>query len=55
MDVQDLQIRAVDFDSVVATCVFCSVPDPVRGLSEIRRGLRPDGHVLFLKHVRPGA
>ncbi|MBY0493346.1 MAG: class I SAM-dependent methyltransferase [Cyanobacteria bacterium] len=55
MDVQDLQFAPGSFDSVVATCVFCSVPDPVRGLSEIRRVLRPGGHALFLEHVRPGA
>lgn len=55
MDVQDLQFAPASFDSVVATCVFCSVPDPVRGLSEIRRVLRPGGRALFLEHVRPGA
>jgi len=55
MDVQDLQFEAGSFDTIVATCVFCSVPDPVRGLSEISRVLRPDGRVLFLEHVRPGA
>jgi len=54
MDVQDLQFAPGSFDSVVATCVFCSVPDPVRGLSEIRRVLRPGGRALFLEHVRPG-
>ena len=55
MDVQDLQFPPGSFDTVVATCVFCSVPDPVRGLSEIRRVLRPGGRALFLEHVRPGA
>ena len=55
MDVQDLQFPSACFDTVVATCVFCSVPDPIRGLSEIRRVLRPDGRVLLLEHMRPGA
>lgn len=55
MDVQNLQFAPGTFDSVVATCVFCSVPDPVLGLSEIRRVLRPGGRALFLEHVRPGA
>jgi ubiquinone/menaquinone biosynthesis C-methylase UbiE len=36
----------------VATFVFCSVPDPVRGLQELRRVVRPDGLVLLLEHVR---
>lgn len=54
MDVEALEWPAASFDTVVATCVFCSVPDPVRGLSEIRRVLRPNGHAVFLEHVRPG-
>ena len=54
MDVEELEFPPGSFDSVVATCVFCSVPDPVRGLSEIRRVLRPGGRALFLEHVRPG-
>lgn len=37
MDVQDLQFEDNTFDSVVATFVFCSVPDPSRGLAEVRR------------------
>ena len=55
MDVQELRFPPGSFESVVATCVFCSVPDPVRGLSEIRRVLRPGGRALFLEHMRPGA
>lgn len=55
MDVEALAWPAETFDTVVATCVFCSVPDPVQGLTEIRRVLRPDGRAVFLEHVRPGA
>lgn len=32
MDIQDLQFADDTFDTVVSTCVFCSVPDPVKGL-----------------------
>jgi ubiquinone/menaquinone biosynthesis C-methylase UbiE len=37
---------------VVATFVFCSVPDPVQGLREIGRVVRPGGQILLLEHVR---
>ncbi|MBS3745354.1 MAG: methyltransferase domain-containing protein [Wenzhouxiangellaceae bacterium] len=39
------------FDTVVSGLVFCSVPDPARGLAEIRRVLEPDGRLLMLEHV----
>ena len=54
MDVQRLAFPDDTFDTVVSTCVFCSVPGPVRGLQEIRRVLHPSGRALFLEHVRPG-
>ena len=40
MDIEELRFAPASFDTVVATCVFCSVPDPMRGLREIRRVLR---------------
>jgi ubiquinone/menaquinone biosynthesis C-methylase UbiE len=52
MDAQALAFAAASFDVVVTTCVFCSVPDPVLGLGEVRRVLRPDGRILLLEHVR---
>lgn len=54
MDAQCLAFPSRVFDSVLSTCVFCSVPDPVLGLTEVRRVLRADGQALFLEHVRPG-
>ncbi|MEQ8437801.1 MAG: methyltransferase domain-containing protein [Ilumatobacter fluminis] len=52
-DVQRLPFADATFDTVVATCVFCSVADPVAGLREAARVVRPGGQVLLLEHVRP--
>jgi ubiquinone/menaquinone biosynthesis C-methylase UbiE len=50
--VEALPFPAAQFDSAVATLVFCSVHDPERGLSEIWRVLKPGGTLLLLEHVR---
>jgi len=52
MDAQNMQFADNSFDTVVTTCVFCTVPDPVLGLKEIARVCKPDGQVLMLEHVR---
>ncbi len=51
-DVQRLEFPSGVFDTVVSTFVFCSVPDPIKGLLEISRVIRPGGQILFLEHVR---
>jgi len=51
-DIQDLEFSEARFDDVVATFVFCSVPDPVLGLSEVERVLKPGGQAHFIEHVR---
>jgi ubiquinone/menaquinone biosynthesis C-methylase UbiE len=50
--VEHLPFNDESFDSVVATLVFCSVSDPPRGLSEVRRVLKPGGALLMVEHVR---
>lgn len=54
MDAQALDFPEQTFDIVLATFVFCSVPDPVLGLREARRVCKPAGKLLLLEHVRPG-
>ena len=52
MDVQKLDFPDNFFDTVIATCVFCSVPDPVQGFQELHRVCKPDGQMVFLEHMR---
>ncbi|MCP3677759.1 MAG: class I SAM-dependent methyltransferase [Deltaproteobacteria bacterium] len=51
-DVQVLGFANNSFDSVVTSCTFCSVPDPVLGLKELRRVIKPGGKLLMFEHVR---
>jgi ubiquinone/menaquinone biosynthesis C-methylase UbiE len=55
LDAQRMAFAADAFDAAVATFVFCSVPDPVQGLREIRRVVKPGGQVILLEHVRVNA
>ena len=50
--VENLPFADESFDSAVITLVFCSVSDPLRGLSEVRRVLKPGGALLMVEHVR---
>ncbi len=51
-DAQALSSSDNAFDTAVGTFVFCSVPDPVLGLRELARVVRPGGQILLLEHVR---
>ena len=53
MDAQHLNFEDDSFDTVFATFVFCSVPDPVEGLLELKRVCKPEGRLLLLEHMRP--
>jgi len=42
-DVQALSLKDESFDTMFASWIFCSVADPVKGPTELRRVLRKDG------------
>jgi ubiquinone/menaquinone biosynthesis C-methylase UbiE len=52
MDVCALPFPDASFDTVATVCTFCSVPEPVAGLRELRRVLKPGGQMLMFEHVR---
>lgn len=47
-----LPFRTGGFETVVASLVFCTVPDVGRGLAEVRRVLQPGGQLRLVEHVR---
>jgi phosphatidylethanolamine/phosphatidyl-N-methylethanolamine N-methyltransferase len=51
MDIQSLCFADNSFDIVIASFVFCSVPQPLKGLKELYRVCKPGGRVLLLEHV----
>lgn len=51
MDVQNLEFEDNTFNTVVGSFVFCSVPDPVGGLMEVKRVCKPEGKVVLLEHI----
>lgn len=51
MDAQNMDFPDDSFDYVITTFVWCSVPDPIKGLKEARRVLKPEGEGIFLEHV----
>ena len=51
MDVQSLEFEDDTFDTVVGTFIFCSVPEPIEGLTEVARVCKPEGKILLLEHV----
>lgn len=48
---ESLPYDADTFDTVIASMVFCTVPDVREALSEISRVLRPGGEFRFFEHV----
>jgi ubiquinone/menaquinone biosynthesis C-methylase UbiE len=50
LDGETLPLADASVDHALATWTLCSIPDPDRALSEIRRVLRPAGRFHFAEH-----
>jgi ubiquinone/menaquinone biosynthesis C-methylase UbiE len=49
---EELPFEDASFDTVVTMLVMCTVEDPARALSEVRRVLKPTGELRLYEHVR---
>ncbi len=52
MSAEDLQFPDNTFDTVVASCVFCSIDNPIKAFREIKRVCKNEGNIFLLEHVR---
>ncbi len=52
MDAQYMALRDNYFDTMLATFIFCTVPDPVLALKEAWRVCKPGGRLVLMEHVR---
>ncbi|MEH7355644.1 class I SAM-dependent methyltransferase [Neobacillus drentensis] len=49
---EDLPFESDTFDTVVATLVFCTIPNPEKAILEMKRVCKPGGKILLFEHVK---
>lgn len=49
---EELPFEDNRFDTVVATLVFCTIPEPEKALQEIRRTCKAGAKILLFEHVK---
>ena len=49
---EELPFEADSFDTVVATLVFCTIPNPDKAIEEIKRVCKDGGKILLFEHVK---
>ena len=52
MDAENLLFSDNSFDTVVSSCVFCTIHNPVKAFREIQRVCKSGGSIFLLEHVR---
>ncbi|MBF0263404.1 MAG: class I SAM-dependent methyltransferase [Magnetococcales bacterium] len=51
MDIGALDFPDQSFDQVFTSCTFCSVPDPMAGLAELKRVMKPGATLGMFEHT----
>ena len=51
-DAEELPFADHTFDTVVATLVFCTIPNVEKALEEMKRICKPNGKILLFEHVK---
>ncbi len=49
---ENLPFEDNTFDTVVATLVFCTIPNVNRAIQELKRVCKPNGKILLFEHVK---
>lgn len=52
MDIENMSFPDNTFDSVFSSCVFCTVPNPEKGIDEVYRVLKKGGKAVFIEHMK---
>jgi ubiquinone/menaquinone biosynthesis C-methylase UbiE len=50
-DAANLPVEDASFDTVVCALSLCTIPDPARAITEMKRSLVPGGRLLLLDHI----
>jgi ubiquinone/menaquinone biosynthesis C-methylase UbiE len=49
---ENLPFEDCTFDTIVATLVFCTIPNVEKAINELKRVCKPDGKILLFEHVK---